>query len=152
MEGSSDQINDAQISNGIKDPMCLVDIPMPSANESQSDTTTSKDGILTSNTNSIEQSPGEIGISSTEKSQNDMQRQFNLISAPPPPPPEHEHEPKSTFSSNIVITTQRTVNIPNYFHKKYPCKIVQRYSASGRVSWVKVFHYLHQVNVYSYFS
>lgn len=113
METSSNQINDAQTSNGIKEPMCLVDIPMPSANESQSDTTTSKDGIPLSNTNPIEPSPGEMAISSAEKSQNDMQRQLNLISAPPPPPPEHVHvhEPKSTLSANITIATQRTVNI-----------------------------------------
>lgn len=113
MEASSNQIKDAQTSNGIKDPMCLVDIPMPSANESQSDTTTSKDAIPLTNTNPIGPSPGEMGNSSSERSQNDMHRQLNLISAPPPPPPEHVHEPKSTLSANITITTttQRTVNI-----------------------------------------
>lgn len=110
IETTTDQIDDAQTSNGIKDAVCLVDIPMPSANESQSDTTTSKDGTVATSTNSNQPSPGgETGINSTEEAQNDMQRQFNLITVPPPPPP--EHEPKSTFSSNIVISTQRTVNI-----------------------------------------
>lgn len=104
----SDQIDDAQTSNGIN----IIDIPMPSVNESQSDTATSENyygntaSNNNSNTNSIEPSPGETGI----KAQNDVQRQFNLISVPPPPPPA-EHEPKSTLSSNIVISTQRTVNI-----------------------------------------
>lgn len=112
LEASSNQINDAQTSNGIKDPMCLVDIPMPSANESQSQTTTSKDGILISNTNSNE-SLGELGASLSEKSQNDMQRQLNLISAPPPPPPDDQN-PKSTLSSNVAASTQRTVNMFNF--------------------------------------
>lgn len=105
---STEKISDAQTSNGIKDAVCLVDIPMPSVDESQSDNlTTSKDGIVTSNANSVEPSPGETGNNSSEKSQNDLHRQFNLISVPPPPPPS---EPKTTFSSNIVITPQRTVN------------------------------------------
>lgn len=101
---SSEKISDAQTSNGIKDSVCLVDIPMPSSDESQIDKTTSKEGT-TSNANSIP-SPGETKINSTEKAQFDLQRKFNLISVPPPPPPT---EPKLTFSANIVINTQRSV-------------------------------------------
>lgn len=81
---------------------------MPSVDESQNDTTTSKDVAITSNANSIEPSPGDGGINQTsDKSQNDLNRQFNMISGPPPPPP---NDPKASFSSNIVITPQRTVN------------------------------------------
>lgn len=106
---SSEKISDAQTSNGIKDTVCLVDIPMPSVDESQIETTTSKDGTVTSNANSVEPSPGDSGNNQTsEKSQNDLHRQFNLISGPPPPPPS---DPKASFSSNIVINTQRTVII-----------------------------------------
>lgn len=103
---SSDKISDAQASNGIKDAVCLVDIPMPSADENQSDTTTSKDGTTTFT--SIELSSGDAANNSSEKSQTDLHRQFNLISVPPPPPPS---EPKTSFVSNILITTQHTVKI-----------------------------------------
>lgn len=108
MATSSDKIGDAQTSNGLKDAVCLVDIPMPSADESQNDKTTSKEEAAASNTNTntIEQSLEER-INSSEKTQTDLHRQFNLISVPPPPPP---NETKTTFVSNIVITTQRTVN------------------------------------------
>lgn len=101
---SLEKISDAQTSNGIKDSVCLVDIPMPSSDESQIDKTTSKEGT-TSNASSIP-SPGETKINSTEKAQYDLHRKFNLISVPPPPPPT---EPKLTFSANIVINTQRSV-------------------------------------------
>lgn len=106
---NSDKTSDALTSNGIKDAVCLVDIPMPSVDESQSDINICKDGIATPHSNSIEPSTANItaiGIISSEKSQNDIHRQFSLISVPPPPPPS---ETKTTFSSNIVITTQRTV-------------------------------------------
>lgn len=107
---SSDKIGEAQTSNGMKDAVCLVDIPMPSADESQNDRTTSKEEATTSNTNTIEQSLDEERINSSEKTQTDLHRQFNLISVPPPPPP---NETKTTFVSNIVIATQRTVK--SYF-------------------------------------
>lgn len=112
---SSEKISDAQTANGIKDPVCLVDIPMPSSEESQIDKTTSKEGVAAvitistttiTNTNSIP-SPGETKINSIEKTQFELHRKFNLISVPPPPPPT---ESKCTFSSNIVINTHRSVN------------------------------------------
>lgn len=115
---SSEKISDAQTANGIKDPVCLVDIPMPSSEESQIDKTTSKEGVAAvitisttttttiTNTNSIP-SPGETKINSIEKTQFELHRKFNLISVPPPPPPT---ELKCTFSSNIVINTHRSVN------------------------------------------
>lgn len=113
----SEKISDAQTANGIKDPVCLVDIPMPSSDESQIDKTTSKEGvaavittsattITNTNTNSIP-SPGGTKKNSFEKTQFELHRKFNLISVPPPPPPT---ESKCTFSSNIVINTHRSVN------------------------------------------
>ncbi|XP_055306762.1 cyclin-dependent kinase 12 isoform X2 [Sitodiplosis mosellana] len=107
---SSEKTNDLQTSNGMKDAVCLVDIPMPSADESQNDKTTSKEGITTSNAKTTEKSPGEESINSSDKTHTDLHRQFNLISVPPPPPPS---EPKATFVSNIVIATQRTETIIN---------------------------------------
>lgn len=114
---SSEKISDAQTANGMKDPVCLVDIPMPSSDESQIDKTTSKEGVAAvittstttttiTNTSSIP-SPGETKINSFDKTQFELHRKFNLISVPPPPPPT---ELKCTFSSNIVINTHRSVN------------------------------------------
>lgn len=120
---SSDKISDAQTSNGIKDAVCLVDIPMPSADEIQNDKTTSQEGTTISNANLTEPSPGEPKVNSSEKVQSDLHRQFNLISVPPPPPPS---EPKANVS-NIVISTQRTVSMQQqavnkqhtHFHRIY---------------------------------
>lgn len=94
----------------MKNSVCLVDnlvdIPMPSADESQNDKSTSKEGAVTSNTNTLQQSPTvEERIDSSDKTQTDLHRQFNLISVPPPPPPS---DPK-TFVTNTVIATQRAV-------------------------------------------
>ncbi|XP_031624141.1 cyclin-dependent kinase 12 isoform X2 [Contarinia nasturtii] len=107
----SDKISDAQTSNGMKDTVCLVDIPMPNADESQNDKNTSKEVATISNPNTTEQSSDDTKTNSTEKTQSDLHRQFNLISVPPPPPP---NEPKSTSVSNIVISsTQRTEMVNN---------------------------------------
>lgn len=100
---SSEKIDTAQASNGIKDTVCLVDIPMPSADESQNDKTTSKEGVTISYAAEL----GETRVNSADKVQSDLHRQFNLISVPPPPPPS---DFKSILVSNTVISTQRTVN------------------------------------------
>lgn len=93
----SDKTNDAQTSNGTKDAVCLVDIPMPSADESQNEKTTPKEGAASSQ--KTEHSPGEIKTNSPDKLQTDLHRQFNLLSRPPPPPP---NEPKAPTGSNTV--------------------------------------------------
>lgn len=111
MPTSSEKVIDTKTSNGMKDTVCLVDIPMPSADESHNGKTTSKEGPVTSNANITEQTPDEEKINSSDKTRTDFHRQFNLISVPPPPPPS---EPKITLASNIVIATHRTVKFDSH--------------------------------------
>lgn len=96
----------------MKDTVCLVDIPMPNADESQNDKNTSKEAATISNPNTTEQTSDNTKSNSSEKPQSDLHRQFNLISVPPPPPP---NEPKSTSVSNIVISNTVIIRLPFYF-------------------------------------
>lgn len=104
---NADMNINAQTSNGIKNVVCLVDIPMPSIDDGQSLKPTSKEATETLNTDSVETLSSKTGINSSETAQTDLQRQFHLISVPPPPPP---GEPETSLISNIVIPTTRTVN------------------------------------------